>query len=529
MLRMAYGKKPTELQLEKLIDHVVQQCLLAGVVVATVVADGEHRLIRRDGFGAAAKKFIDAIMASDSSGVQGQTNEAKATRIAALCSTIITYTQPTASLNLAGAFVPPMIAQPEPAAATTGGGAAAAAAAGVAQHGDIGIKKFDGTPYAFEVCGHKPPYFTVKYEDGDQEQMTNEEIAPLLVKRPLFRAVGEGDADVDTSTDDDGDYARRQHMKQRCKLSRQRMCPDERTGGYEQTPIVQPQLVVHPAPDDKARKPIATTEPATSMYGTGSPLFMSSLLSSDVVELNRLFPTPLVLCRQSIHQIPRSDRYTWVSDADGAAVSKDITKDRLPVEARNRVLSASQEGRLVTLDQWRHDADRFARYARLCRLGKDVWKSKALREMTIADLKVVAGERKLSIAKTPYPRGTNSKTSIGKILVSRLGFDIELERSIKVVAAQLARWPPWKQLTPQEYCVRSGILNEYLIHSDHQRILLLDSNLDREIDWAPQIPESVLLEAAYETRLQYEKSEGLKKGHFYFSNSRRFMTDWDHK
>ena len=199
MLRMAYGKKPTEVQLEKLIDHVVQQCLLAGVVVATVVADGEHRLIRRDGFGAAAKKFIDA-MASDSSGVQGQTNEAKATRIAALCSTIITYTQPTASLNLAGAFVPPMIAQPEPAAATTGGGAAAAAAAGVAQHGDIGIKKFDGTPYAFEVCGHKPPYFTVKYEDGDQEQMTNEEIAPLLVKRPLFRAVGEGDADVDTST-----------------------------------------------------------------------------------------------------------------------------------------------------------------------------------------------------------------------------------------------------------------------------------------------------------------------------------------
>lgn len=182
MLRMAYGKKPTEVQLEKLIDHVVQQCLLAGVVVATVVADGEHRLIRRDGFGAAAKKFIDAIMASDSSGVQGQTNEAKATRIAALCSTIITYTQPTASLNLAGAFVPPMIAQPEPAAATTGGGAAAAAAAGVAQHGDIGIKKFDGTPYAFEVCGHKPPYFTVKYEDGDQEQMTNEEIAPLLVK-----------------------------------------------------------------------------------------------------------------------------------------------------------------------------------------------------------------------------------------------------------------------------------------------------------------------------------------------------------
>ena len=95
--------------------------------------------------------------------------------------------------------------------------------------------------------------------------------------------------------------------------------------------------------------------------------------------------------------------------------------------------------------------------------------------------------------------------------------------------AAAARWPPWKQLTPQEYCVRSGILNEYLIHSDHQRILLLDSNLDREIDWAPQIPESVLLEAAYETRLQYEKSEGLKKGHFYFSNSRRFMTDWDHK
>ena len=105
------------------------------------------------------------------------------------------------------------------------------------------------------------------------------------------------------------------------------------------------------------------------------------------------------------------------------------------------------------------------------------------------------------------------------------------ERTFLVIKTQLKRRKDWQQeLTTAESLMRSGILDGYLSHHhDHQLMLLLDENLERKIDWGPPISEATLTEAANDTRCQYEKSEGLKKGFIYHPSSTPFMTDWDHK
>ena len=507
--RMAYGKKPTELQLEKAIEHVVGECERGGVKVTTVVADAEHRQIRRDELGAHAKKFVNAMVA-DPSGANRQTYEEKARRMAALCSSIISNVQPMTTPNLAGIFVPPKKSQ------RTAIAAADASAADLVPSllGAVGIKNFNGEPFAFEAVAYKDPFYSVTFEDGDSEQMELGELTKLLVDKPRpFSPLGGGGGSGGGAGAgaDDGlcadNHARCLHMQERCHFRWLRMCPDERSSGYEQTPTGQATRFIYlDHTDEPSWEPSADDPPATARYGGSSAAF-GTAFNRKVSELNRLFPSPLVPAHQAFRKIPRSNRYGYVSNRAGTAVEEDKSRDRLPGEARNRFLSAAQEGRLVTLNQWRHDALAFAQYARLGRLGCEAWKIKPLRDMTLEALKTVAGQRNLSEAKKPYPPGTNSKTTHGKILLLRLIVDIESERTFSVIKTQLKMRKDWQQeLTTAESLMRSGILDGYLSHHhDHQLMLLLDENLERKIDWGPPISEATLTEAANDTRCQYEK------------------------
>ena len=45
----------------------------------------------------------------------------------------------------------------------------------------IVVKYFDGKPYIGKIASYRKPYYKVKYDDGDREEYTKEEVEKLLL------------------------------------------------------------------------------------------------------------------------------------------------------------------------------------------------------------------------------------------------------------------------------------------------------------------------------------------------------------